>query len=89
MPKAQLAMTVGHSSTQLDVWGVVSPPAGTGQSPGSGSRGEKPWRLSECGDLWYQKMAKTPLSFCIFPVCAKVQTKMKTLLLIDWNNACR
>ena len=40
---AQHAMTNGHCSLQLGVWGCFNPPAGPGQSsaggPGGGARG--------------------------------------------------
>ena len=94
MPKAQLAIkNVGHSSTQLGVWGHCKPPPPPPQQVQGrdlvGVKGTKPRRLSESVVLWYQKMARTPLSFRIFPVCTKVQTKMKKSVLTDWKHTCR
>ena len=36
------AITIGHCSIQLGVWGAVSPPAASGQRPGGGAGGEAP-----------------------------------------------
>ena len=45
--KARYAMTIGHCLEQQGSGGAVSPPAGPGQNPGVGPRGEVPGSSSD------------------------------------------
>ena len=51
--RGQYAVTIGHCSMQLGVWGAVSSPAASGQRPGGGAGGD-PEALIYC-ILQYRK----------------------------------
>ena len=70
MPESQHALTNGHCSLQLGVWGALSPPVGSGHSPGGGPGAKAPealkilqFTLAKNTPLW---SIYTRLQFCEF-----------------------